>query len=137
MMKDKETRINFPTGYLSLEQLEGIFATISLDLTFVNEEDIITFFSNKEKLIFKRPMDIIDTTVHSCHAESSFPELNQMLKDFKEGKTSVHEMWAVTEGKTIYIKYLAVRDKEGKYLGILETAEDVTEIRKAEVKEEQ
>jgi hypothetical protein len=134
-MKDKETRINFPTGYLSLEQLEGIFATIPLDLTFVNEEDQITFFSNKEKMIFERKMEIIDTSVHSCHAESSYPMLDQMLDDFKTGKSSAHEMWAVQDGKTINIKYLAVRDKEGKYLGILETAEDVTEIRKAEVKE--
>ena len=136
IMKDEETRINFPNGYLSLEQLEGILTTIPLDLTFVNEEDQITFFSNKKKLIFERPMGIIDTSVQSCHSKSSIPRVNKMIKDFKEGKSSVKEMWVVTDGRTINIKYLAVRDKEGKYLGILETAEDVTDIRKAEVKEE-
>ena len=135
-MKDKETRINFPTGYLSLEQLEGVFAALPLDVTFVDADDQITFFSNKEKLIFERPMEIIDTSIQSCHSESSLPMIEKMIEDFKKGVLSVHEMWAVTEGRTINIKYIAVRDKEGKYLGIMETAEDVTDIRKAKVKEE-
>ena len=135
-MNDNETRINLPTGYLSLEQLEGVFATIPLDITFVDEKDQITFFSNKEELIFDRPMEIIDTSVQSCHSEKSIPMLNQMIEDFKSGKSSVHEMWAINKGRTINIKYLAVRNNEGKYIGILETAEDATDIRKAEVKEE-
>ena len=136
-MKDKETRINLPTGYLSLEQLEGVFATIPLDITFIGEKDQITFFSNKEELIFERPMSIIDTSVQSCHSEKSIPMVNQMIEDFKKGKSSVHEMWAVQKGQTINIKYLAVRDKAGKYLGIIETAEDITAIRKAEVRDEE
>ena len=113
---------------LTREQLEGIFEAIPVEITFVDENDLIKFWNKREARIFKRPVSVIGKAVQNCHPERSVDEVNQLLSDFKSGKRDSAEFWKKHEERIVYIRYVAVRDKAGKYLGTLEAAQDITNI---------
>lgn len=118
--------IVFPTGSLNLEQLRAIFCTLPVDLTFVDAEDRVRFFSEGPTRIFARPKAIIGRKVQHCHPPSSVHIVEQIVSDFRSGKQSVAEFWITMRGQFIHIRYFAVRDDGGEYLGTLEVTQDLT-----------
>ena len=117
---------------LSQEQLAGIFETIPIEFSFVDENDLVRFWNKHETRIFKRPMSVIGEPVQDCHPEQSVDKVNRLLSDLKAGKRDSAESWIDLDGRKILIRYFAVRNKAGKYLGTLETTQDITEIKKLE-----
>ena len=117
---------------LNQEQLAAILETIPLDISFVDENDLLKFWNKHETRAFKRPASALGTTAQNCHPPHSVAKVNQILADFKSGKKDRAEFWIDLRGKKLYIRYFAVRDKNGKYLGTLEAAQDITEIKKIE-----
>jgi hypothetical protein len=115
---------------LSQEQLAGILETIPMEISFVDENDLVKFWNKHETRIFKRPLSVIGKLVQNCHPKHSVDKVNQILSDFKAGKRDSAEFWIDLRGGKVYIRYFAVRDKTGKYLGTLEATQDITEIRK-------
>ncbi|GBE29492.1 MAG TPA: hypothetical protein ENH10_10955 [Bacteroidetes bacterium] len=118
------------TGDLSLEQLNAMLLAIPMDLTFTDENDITRYYSEREDLIFSRDPDLIGTDVRDCHSDKSLPGVEQMLGDLKSGKHDYFEAWRDNHnGRFIHTRYIAARDSSGKFVGCLETTQDVTEIR--------
>ena len=113
-----------PGGHVTLEQLTALLNTIPVEITFVDENNINRYFNEGPKL-FKRPSMAIDREVFSCHPPKIAPMVRTIIEDFRNGVRDEFPVWAEKQGKTMLIKYMAVRDKDGKYLG---TAEFVQEM---------
>jgi len=117
---------------LSKEQLEGILEAIPVEISFVDENDLVKFWNKHETRIFKRPVSVIGKSVQNCHPKDSVDKVNQILSDFKSGRRDSAEFWIDLKGRKVYIRYFAVRDKAGKYLGTLEATQDITEMKQIE-----
>ncbi len=124
--------IQLPTGRLQVDQLLGILRVLPVDLTFVDENDRVVYFSDGPERIFDRNVTILGRKVQHCHPPKSVHVVEQILNDFRSGRQSVAEFWINFRGKFVHIRYFAVRDTEGKYLGTLEVTQDVTRIRQLE-----
>ena len=115
---------------ISTEVLEAIFDALPVDITFVDETDTVRYYSRGEKRIFRRTPAIIGKKVQQCHPQQSIHKVNQVVSDLKSGKRDVAEFWIELKGRRIYIRYFPVRDKAGKYLGVLEVSQDITDLQK-------
>lgn len=117
---------------LNKEQLEAILETIPMEISFVDENDLVKFWNKHETRIFKRPLSAMGKTAQNCHPKHSVDKVNQLLSDFKSGKRDSAEFWINLEERKMYIRYFAVRDRAGRYLGTLEATHDIMEIKKIE-----
>lgn len=126
----KEEIVEFPTGKLTVSQLEAILNTLPIDITFVDKEDTVKYYSASKERIFVRTPAVIGRKVQLCHPQKSLHLVNQILDDFKSGKRDVAEFWINYHNRLVYIRYFAVRNSEGDYLGCLEVTQDITEIQK-------
>ena len=117
---------------LTQQQLAQILETIPVDVSFIDEGDTLRFWNKHETRIFKRPVAAVGKSVQDCHPKQSVDKVNKILSDFKAGKRDSAEFWIDLGGKRVYIRYFAVRNKAGKYLGTLEATQDITEIKKIE-----
>jgi PAS domain S-box-containing protein len=117
---------------LTQQQLAGILETLPLDISFVDENDTVKFWNKHDNRVFKRPMSALGKTVQQCHPPKSVDTVNKILSDLKSGKRDSAEFWIDLKGRKVYIRYFAVRDKDGKYLGTLEASQDITDIKKIE-----
>ena len=124
--------ISMPTGTIQLNELMHILNILPVDLTFVDSEDTVRYFSESPNRIFHRTKSIIGRKVQNCHPPQSVDVVEKILASFKEGKNDFFDFWINYQGKLAYIRYLAVRDKDGQYLGTLEVTQDITEIQKLE-----
>ena len=117
---------------LSTETLEAIFDTLPVDLTFVDDTDTVRYYSKGDERIFKRSPAVIGKKVQDCHPQKSLYKVEQVVSDLKSGRRNVAEFWIDLKGRKIYIRYFAVRGKAGKYLGIVEVTQDITDLQKIE-----
>ncbi len=115
---------------LNKEQLEGILEAIPVEISFVDENDLVQFWNKHETRIFRRPASVIGKAAQDCHPKHSVDKVNQILSDFKSGEKDSAEFWINLGEREVYIRYFAVRDKVGRYLGTLEATQDITEIKK-------
>jgi PAS domain S-box-containing protein len=127
-----EGRLQFETGTLTKEEIEALLNTLPVDITFVDKEDTVKYFNKAEKRVFVRTKAIIGRKVQLCHPQKSVHIVNRILDFFKEGKKDVAEFWIQSKNRLIHIRYFAVRDKNGKYLGTMEVTQDITDIKKIE-----
>ncbi|MGC2540394.1 MAG: PAS domain-containing protein, partial [Candidatus Sulfotelmatobacter sp.] len=126
----KDGTIMMPTGHVSVEQLTAVLSTLPLDLTFVDADDRVAFFSEGPDRIFARSKAIIGRKVQHCHPPRSADTVNKILDDFRSGRQSVAEFWINFQNKFVHIRYFAVRNDEGKYLGTIELTQDLAPFRK-------
>lgn len=124
--------VNLSTGSFSKEELEAILSTMPVDLTFVDKDDKVKFFSQKEDRIFTRTRAILKRDVRMCHPPSSMHIVDKIINDFKTGKANSAPFWINIQGKFVHIEYFAIRNPEGEYLGTLEVTQDLTEARSLE-----
>jgi len=122
----------FETGTLSKEEVEAVLNTLPVDITFVDKEDTVKYFSKAEKRIFVRTKAVIGRKVQLCHPQKSVHIVNKILEAFKAGKKDVAEFWIQKGDRLIHIRYFAVRDRDGEYLGTMEVTQDLTDIKKIE-----
>jgi PAS domain S-box-containing protein len=115
---------------LSTGTLEAIFDTLPVDLTFVDETDTVRYYSRGEQRIFRRTPAVIGKKVQQCHPQQSVHKVNQVVSDLKSGKRKVAEFWIDLKGRRVYIRYFPVKDKQGKYIGVLEVTQDITDLQK-------
>jgi PAS domain S-box-containing protein len=127
-----ESALQFETGTLTKEEVEALLNTLPVDITFVDKDDFVKFFNKAEKRIFIRTKAIIGRKVQLCHPQKSIHIVNRILEAFKKGEKDVTEFWIQKGDRTIHIRYFAVRDKNGKYLGTIEVTQDITELKKIE-----
>lgn len=125
-------RIQMPTGSFTLDELIAAFSTLPFDMTFVDKDDTVRYFTPGKERIFDRSRAILGRKVQYCHPPKSVHIVNQIVRDFKAGKQERARFWINMHGRMIYICYYAMRDAAGGYMGTLEVTQDLTEVRSLE-----
>jgi len=125
-------KIHLDTGDLSKDLINLMLTHLPVDLTLVDENDRVAYYSQGKERIFPRSPGIIGREVQKCHPPESVHIVNKILDEFKAGKKDVAEFWIQVGGKFIYIRYFALRSPDGAYKGCLEVSQDITEIRHLE-----
>lgn len=124
--------VMFPSGALTPKELLFLFRALPVDITFVDADDRVRFFSDGGGRVFARSKAIIGRKVQHCHPPKSVDVVGRILEDFRSGAQSVAEFWIELHGKFVHIRYFAVRDDDGVYLGTLEVTQDATHVRSLE-----
>ena len=132
MTENKKRTLQFETGTLSEEEVGAILDSLPVDISFVDKEDAVKYFNKAGKRIFARTKAVIGRKVQLCHPQKSVHIVNNILEAFKTGKKDAAEFWIQMNDRLIHIRYFAVRDKNGKYLGTMEVTQDLTNIKKIE-----
>jgi DUF438 domain-containing protein len=121
--------VNLDTGVLSPELINLMLTRLPVDITFVDDQDTVRYYSANPARVFPRSPGIIGRTVQNCHPPKSLEVVNQILAAFKAGTRDEAEFWIESHGRFIHIRYFAVRDAGGRYRGCLEVSQDVSLIR--------
>lgn len=124
--------IQLPSGSFTPQEIMAILNTIPADMTFVDKNDKVKYFTQGKERIFARSRSIINRDVRLCHPPGSVHVIEKILEDFKSGKASHAPFWIQMHGKFIKIEYFALKDENGEYLGTLEFSQDLTENRALE-----
>jgi len=124
--------LQFETGSLTKEQLDGLLNALPVDITFVGADDTVRYFSKPEDRIFVRAKAVIGRQVRMCHPQKSLHVVSKIVESFKAGKKDVAEFWINLNNRLIHIRFFAVRDNNGKYLGTMEVVQDITGIKAIE-----
>ena len=125
--------IRLSSGAFNMTEIEALFVHLPIDITFVDKNDKVRFFSHSPNRVFERNRSIIGRDVRMCHPPGSVHVVEQILDDFKSGKENKAVFWMSNfKGRFIYIEYSAVRSPEGEYLGVVEVTQDITQMRKLE-----
>ena len=116
-------------GFLNLAQMDAIFNSLPFDLTFVNADNKVQYVSQGKDRIFDRPFSVIGRSVDLCHPPQSVHVVMQIVDDLRTGRKEHEDFWINFKGRMVYIRYYAVRDKDGSFLGTLEVTQDIGPIR--------
>ncbi|MBI2438784.1 MAG: DUF438 domain-containing protein, partial [Lentisphaerae bacterium] len=125
----KDSQILFPTGSLGLRDLMCLLNALPVDITFVDRNDTVSYFSDNANRVFLRTKSVIGRKVQNCHPPQSLEKVEKILNDFRAGTRDVAEFWINYRGRFLHIRYFAVRDGYKQYLGTLEVTQDLTAIR--------
>lgn len=129
---EKEGEITLETGSMSKAELEAMLNTLPIDITFVDREDTVRYFNQSKDRLFPRAKAVIGRKVQQCHPQKSINLIDQILNEFKSGKRDYAQFWLNVKGRKIHIRYLAVRDNNGRYLGCVGVDQDITDIQQLE-----
>lgn len=117
------------TGSLTAYQIALMLDNLPVDITFVDENDTVRYFSGTKHRIFPRSKAIIGRKVQNCHPHDSVSVVEEILGSFRERRNDHADFWIRIKGRLIYIRYFALYDGNGKYCGTIEVSQDVTEIK--------
>jgi PAS domain S-box-containing protein len=120
--------VQFDFGSLTQTILNPLLNTIPIEITFIDETETVRYFNNPPKMIFLRTKGVVGMKVQNCHPAKSLDTVNKIIGSFKSAKKNVAEFWINSHVRMIFIRFFAVRDASGKYLGTVEVVQDVTEI---------
>lgn len=120
--------IRFETGVLSTEEINLMFNTLPVDITFIDKDDVVKYFSQGKERIFARTKAVIGRTVQNCHPPQSVHIVEKLLEDFKSGKKDHEDFWIRMGGVFVYIRYFAVRNENGEYMGTMEVSQNIKPI---------
>jgi uncharacterized protein len=124
--------IKFDTGILTAAEISAIFNHLPVDVTFVDKNGIVKFFSQPKDRIFARTKAVIGRSVQNCHPPASVHVVEDIVKDLMSGKKDHEDFWIKMGPKFVYIRYFAVRDEKGEYMGTLEVTQEIKGIRELE-----
>ena len=124
----QEGLIKLPSGIFTTEQLTCMLNTLPFDITFVDKDDFVKYFSEGKERTFIRTRSIIGRNVSNCHPPASVHIVEKIVNDFKTGRKDQEDFWIKLGDKFVLIRYYAVRNDKGEYLGVLEVTQDIKEI---------
>jgi PAS domain S-box-containing protein len=128
LKSESKNQIDLETGNLSVDQIKLLFNHLPVDITFVDENDKVVYFSSPKKRIFPRTKSIIGRDVHNCHPPESVHVVEQIVESFRNGKKDSASFWINMKGEKLLIQYFAIRDEEGNYKGVVEVSQEISEI---------
>ena len=128
----KDAVLDVATGKLTLEQINLLFRHLPVDLSYVDENELVKFYSDTAHRIFPRSANVIGREVKNCHPAKSVHIVEEIVEKFRSGEQTQAEFWINKPGLFIYVIYTAVRDENGKFRGVLEMMQDCTHIRELE-----
>ncbi len=131
-LNKKTDMLDLETGKLTLEQINLLLKHLPIDISFVDANDEVKYFSATDNRIFPRSPAVIGRKVQKCHPPKSVHVVEDIVKQFKSGEKDVAEFWIQLGDKMVNIRYFAVRDDQGKYMGVLEVSQDLTHIKTLE-----
>lgn len=117
-----------PSGVMKLEEIIRVFDTLPFDITFVDKDDTVKYFSQGKERIFARTKAIIGRKVTNCHPPASVHIVENIVADLKSGVKDHEDFWICMGDKLVYIRYFAVRSETGEYLGTVEVTQDIAPI---------
>lgn len=120
-----ENKIQLPSGSFSLDELIAILNHLPLNITFVDKDDTIKYFSRPVEGVFQREESILNRDLRKCHSNDSMEKVEKVIDDFKNGRKSRAASWKNKDGKMIYTEYIALHNEKGEYLGILEVSQNI------------
>ena len=126
---NKEEKLNVTTGQLTLDQINLIYQHMPVDLSYVDENELVCFYTDTKHRVFPRSKNVIGRDVKNCHPKASVHIVEEIIKKFRSGEQDRAEFWINKPDLFIYIIYYAVRDENGKFRGVLEMMQDCTHIR--------
>ena len=132
MRENRFGQVQLPTGSFSNEELMAILNTLPLDITFVDRNDKVKYFSQGKERIFQRNRAILNRDVRMCHPPASAHIVDKIVDDFKSGKADRAPFWIQMKDQFIHIEYFALRSERGEYLGTIEVSQNLTEKRSLE-----
>jgi len=121
--------IDLATGRLPQQVLNAILCNLPVDISFVDADDRVAYYSDSAHRIFPRSAAVIGRNVKNCHPPKSLDMVTEILEKFKRGEQDKAEFWLELGGSFVHIQYLALRDEKGNYLGCLEVGQDATHVR--------
>jgi DUF438 domain-containing protein len=124
-----EDRTHFDEGYLTPEHVNFIFKFLPVDITYVDENDTVQFFSTPQKRIFPRTTAIIGRKVSNCHPPESVHVVEKIVESFKNGEKDHADFWIKMKDEYILIRYFAVRDEQNNYKGVIEVTQEISDIK--------
>ncbi len=127
--KPFDGEIRFDAGKLNSEEINAIFNTLPLDMTFVDKDGHVKYFTQGKERIFERPKTVIGRHVTLCHPPQSVHVVEDIINSFKSGEKDQEDFYINFKGMFVLIRYYAVRDKEGNYLGTLEMTQDINPLK--------
>ncbi len=130
--RKEDNLVQLPTGSFSTEELLAILNTLPVDMTFVDKNDKVKYFSQSADRIFQRNRAILNRDVRHCHPPASAHIVDKIVEDFRTGRASRAPFWINKGGKFIHIEYFALRNEKGDFLGTLEVSQDLTNYRSLE-----
>jgi hypothetical protein len=120
--------IKFDAGIMTPEETNAMLNTLPVDITFVDKEGAVKYFTQGKERIFARPKTIIGRQVHNCHPPASVHIVEKIVEDFAAGRKDHEDFWIRMGEKYVYIRYYAVRNEKGEYLGTMEVTQDIKPI---------
>ena len=120
------------TGQMTLEQINLVYKHMPVDFSYVDENEIVRFYTDTDHRVFPRSKNVIGRDVKNCHPRTSVHLVEEIIDKFRRGEQDEVDFWINKPGLFIYIYYVAVRDEEGRFRGILEMMQDCTRIRSLE-----
>ncbi len=120
--------ITLPTGVLKVLEITRILDTLPFDITFVDKNDIVKYFSQGKDRIFHRTKAVIGRNVANCHPPASVNIVQKIVEDFKSGAKEHEDFWIKMGQRYVFIRYFAVRSETGEYLGVLEVTQDIKPV---------
>ncbi len=120
--------LKFETGLLTAKEISLMFNSLPIDITFVDKDGAVKYFSQGKERIFPRTKAIIGRQVHNCHPPASVHIVEKLVEDFKTGKKDSESFWIKMGGRYVYIRYFAIRDENGDYAGTMEVTQDIQPI---------
>ena len=128
-IKKNTDSVSFDAGELTPVELNSILNTIPFDMTFIDKNGLVKYFTQGSERIFDRPKTIIGRHVNNCHPPQSVHIVEEIVKSFKDGTKDHEDFWINMQKAFVHIRYYAIRDKEGEYLGTLEVTQDIKPLR--------
>ncbi len=128
----KDQAIRFPTGVLKPQEINLILNHLPVDITYIDKDDIVKYFSGSPERVFARPKTIIGRNVQNCHPPASVHVVEKLVDDFKQGRKNSESFWINMKDKYVYIRYFAVRDENGTYMGTMEVTQDIRPLQAIE-----
>jgi DUF438 domain-containing protein len=118
---------------LPREIADVILETLPFEITVLDENDRIVWWNTRRPRIFERADEILGRDVRSCHNEKSVAMIDRLLREMKAGERERARFWynRIAEGlpQKLVVDYIAIRDGGGRYIGCVETLQDVAPFR--------
>ncbi len=124
-----EGKIVLPSGNLTPEQINSILDTIPLEITFIDDTQTNRYFNRQEEKLFKRPIQALGRNTFDCHPPMVQPMVRGLLESFRSGEKNSFEVWGHKSGHEVLIRYFAVRNSRGEYLGALECVQNMDSVK--------
>jgi DUF438 domain-containing protein len=124
--------VKLGTGVLKVRELEAMLNVLPVDISFIDKDNVVKYFSQNKEKIFPRTKAIIGRKVENCHPPASVPAVERVVDNLRSGRREHEDFWIRMKGMYVLIRYYAVRGTDGEFLGVLEVTQDIEPLRAIE-----